>query len=344
MVTRVKKERKMPKVFIIAEAGVNHNGSLKVAKKMVDAAAGAGADAIKFQTFNAQAMVSKYAPKAEYQKISTGKRESQFEMIRKLELSAESHKALLVHCRKKKILFLSSPFDLKSIEILVRLGLKIFKIPSGEITNFPYLCKIGSLRKKVILSTGMANNREIKRALDLLVENGTRRECIAILQCNTEYPTQLKDANLLAMQAMKNKFKVRVGYSDHTLGVEATIAAVALGASVIEKHFTLDKNMSGPDHKASLDCKELRDLVIAVRKTEEALGSKVKKPTSSELRNIMVVRKSIVASNHIKRGEVFSQDNLAVKRPGTGIDPMKWEHVVGKIAKKDFLKDEMIKI
>lgn len=334
----------MCKVFIIAEAGVNHNGSLKTAIKLVDTAVNAGADAVKFQTFNAQRVVSQYAPKAGYQKKTTDKDETQLEMIKRLELNASAHKGLLRYCRKKKIAFLSSPFDLKSIDLLVSLGLKIFKIPSGEITNLPYLRKIGSLRKKIIMSTGMANLKEIRAALDVLLKFGTKKENITVLQCNTEYPTPFKDVNLLAMCTIKDKLGVQVGYSDHTLGTEAAIAAVALGARVIEKHFTLDKDMPGPDHKASLGPKELKNLVTSIRNVEIALGSGIKKTSPSEAINMVIARKSIVAAVDIKKGEILNENNLTVKRPGSGINPMRWDDLLGKAAKKDFYQDELIKI
>lgn len=344
MVIRVRKEKKMPKVFIIAEAGVNHNGSLKIAKKMVDVAARAGADAIKFQTFYAQSSVSKFAPKAMYQKKTTYKDESQQEMIKKLELSSNAHKELIRYCRVKKIMFLSSPFDLESIDFLARLKLKTFKIPSGEITNLPYLRKIGSLQRKIIMSTGMATLGEVKDALDILVKSGTKKKNIIVLHCNTEYPTPFKDVNLLAMVTMKNILGVQVGYSDHTLGIEGAIAAVALGARVIEKHFTLNKKMLGPDHQASIEPDELKRMVNAVRNVEVAIGSGVKETSPSENANIGVARKSIVARVNIKMGERLNKDNLAVKRPGTGISPMRWDDVLGKVAKKDFYQDELIKI
>lgn len=334
----------MPKVFIIAEAGVNHNGSLKIAKKMVDVAASAGVDAIKFQTFHAESLVSKFSPKAMYQKKTTGRDESQLEMIKKLELSSNAHKELIRYCCEKKIMFLSSPFDLESIDFLARLGLRMFKIPSGEITNLPYLRKIGSLRREIIMSTGMATLAKVKDALNVLVRSGTKKKDIVVLHCNTEYPTPFKDVNLLAMVTMKNTLGVQVGYSDHTLGIEIAIAAVALGASVIEKHFTLDKKMHGPDHQASLEPDELRRMVNAVRNIEEAMGSGVKQASPSEKANIGVARKSIVARVNIKRGERFNEANLAVKRPGTGISPMRWDDVLGKAAKKDFYQDELIKI
>ena len=334
----------MHKVFIIAEAGVNHNGSLKTAKKMVDAAAKAGADAVKFQTFNAGSLVSKYAPKAGYQKKATGGAGSQLEMLKRLELDLKAHKELLRYCRKKKIVFLSSPFDLESIDLLARLGLKIFKIPSGEITNMPYLRRIGSLRKTIIMSTGMSNLKEIKDALDVLVGKGTKKGNITVLQCNTEYPTPFEDANLSAMAAIKKKLGIKVGYSDHTAGTDVPIAAAALGAAVIEKHFTLDKNMRGPDHKASLEPGELAAMVKAIRNIEKALGDGKKKPSPSEIKNMAVVRKSIVAARRITKGEMFTLENLTVKRPGKGMSPMEWNKVIDKKAKRNFKQDELIRL
>jgi len=334
----------MNKVFVIAEAGVNHNGSIKIAKRMVDAAVAAGADAVKFQTFKASSLVSKNAPKADYQRLRTKKNESHLEMLKKLELNLSKHKELLWYCHKNKIVFLSSPFDLESIDLLAHLGLRIFKIPSGEITNLPYLRKIGSFNKKIIISTGMASLREIRNALNILVFCGTKKENITILHCNTEYPTPAEDANLMAMLAIKDNLKVNVGYSDHTLGIEIALAAVALGARVIEKHFTLDRNMRGPDHKASIEPQQLRNMVCSIRNIEKAMGSGIKSPTSSETRNLLLVRKSIVAKTDILKGNVFTEDNITVKRPGTGISPMHWDKVVGKIAKKDFKQDELIRI
>ena len=344
MVIHVKKEKRMPRVFIIAEAGVNHNGSLKLAKKMVDAAANAGADAVKFQMFKAELLVSKFAPKARYQKKATGAAGSQFEMIKKLELDLNAHKELLRYCRKKKILFLSSPFDLESIDLLVRLGLRTLKIPSGEVTNLPYLRKIGSLRRKIIMSTGMATQAEVKDAVSVLLKSGTKKKDIIVLHCNTAYPTPFRDVNLAAMTTMKNRLGIQVGYSDHTLGIEAAIAAVALGAVAIEKHFTLDKNAIGPDHRASLEPDELKLMVNAVRNVEAAMGSGIKEASPSEMANIGAARKSIVARINIKKGERFNGGNIAVKRPGTGINPMKWDAVLGKAAKENFYKDNPIKI
>jgi N,N'-diacetyllegionaminate synthase len=336
--------KKAYKTFIIAEAGVNHNGSLKLAKKLVDAAADAGADAVKFQTFKAERIASVHSRKARYQGKATTQCESQLEMLKGLELNEEAHKILFSYCAGKRVIFMSSPFDLEGVEFLDSLGVQILKIPSGEITNLPYLRKIGSLRKRVILSTGMADLREIEAALNVLVDYGTPLEEITLLQCNTEYPTPMADVNLRAMQTIRKAFKVDVGYSDHTLGIEAPIAAVALGASVIEKHFTLDKNMEGPDHKISLEPQELKDMVRAVRNIEEALGNGIKKVSSSERKNIDLVRKSIVAARNIKKGEVFTHENITVKRPGTGMSPFEWDKVTRKKAKKNFERDELIEI
>jgi len=329
-------------VFIIAEAGVNHNGSTKLAKQLIDVAVEAGADAVKFQTFKAENLVSKNAQKADYQKETTDSTESQFDMIKKLELDLETHQELINYCKQKNIMFLSTPFDHGSIELLSELGLKIFKIPSGEITNLPYLRHIGKLDKKVILSTGMADIGEIEDALDILTDAGTKRENITILHANTMYPTPMEDVNLRAMQTIACTFGCDVGYSDHTLGIEVPIAAVAMGAKVIEKHFTLDKTMEGPDHKASLEPDELKAMVKAIRNTEQALGSSIKKPTPSERANITVARKSIVATCKINKGDKFSEDNLAVKRPGNGISPMRWDEIIGSVAIKDYEVDELI--
>jgi N,N'-diacetyllegionaminate synthase len=334
----------MKKVFIIAEVGVNHNGSLEIAKKLIDVAKECGADAVKFQTFKAERLVSKKAAKADYQKNTTDSGESQYEMIKKLELNIDAHKELISYCREKEIQFLSSPFDLESIDLLSELGLEIFKVPSGEITNLPYLRKIGKLSKKVILSTGMADLGEIEDALDILIKSGTKKENITVLHCNTEYPTPYEDVNLKAMLTIKNAFNVRIGYSDHTPGIGVPIAAVALGAEVIEKHFTLDKNMEGPDHKASLEQKELKQMVNAIRNIEKSLGNGIKKPSLSESKNINIARKSLVAIKSIKKGEIFSEKNVGIKRPGNGISPMRWDEVFGKTANKDFEIDEMIEL
>ena len=332
------------RTFIIAEAGVNHNGSIDIAKKLIDVAAETGADAVKFQTFKAENVVSRFAAKAEYQKKTTDADESQFDMIKRLELNEDAHKELMDYGRDKGIIFLSTPFDLESIDLLNNLGIEIFKIPSGEITNLPYLRKIGRLKKKVILSTGMADLGEIGNAINVLTEYGTRKDDITVLHCNTEYPTPFEDVNLSAMLTIRDAFKVKVGYSDHTPGIEATVAAVALGATVIEKHFTIDKNMKGPDHKASLEPDELKAMVHAIRNIEKALGNGIKKPSRSEMKNIQVVRKSIVAAKDIKKGETFTDDNITVKRPGTGISPMKWDGIIGKAAIKDFAENEFIEI
>ena len=332
------------KTFIIAEAGVNHNGSLELAKKLVDVAAEAGADAVKFQTFKAEAVVSHFAPKAEYQKQSTDANESQLEMIKKLELSYEDFEELFRYCKNRGIIFMSTPFDIESAGFLKDLGVEIFKIPSGEITNYLLLKEIGSYGKEVILSTGMADLGEIEDALEVLTTAGTPKEKITVLHCNTEYPTPYEDVNLRAMLTIKEAFKVKVGYSDHTLGIEIPVAAVALGACVIEKHFTLDKNLPGPDHRASLEPEELKAMVRAIRNVEKALGSGIKKPSPSELKDLPIARKSIVARRAIKKGEIFTEENLTVKRPGTGISPMRWNEVLGRKAPRDSKQDEMIEI
>jgi len=334
----------MSRTFIIAESGINHNGDVVIAKEMVDLAAKAGADAVKFQTFKAEKMISKFAPKAEYQRKTTDENESQFEMVKKLELDQCAHKELIGYCQVKSIIFLSTPFDLESIDLLDNLGLEMLKISSGEVTNLPYLRKIGGLKKKLILSTGMADLQEIGDALKILTGAGTPKENITVLHCNTEYPTPMKDVNLRAMLTIRDTFDVKVGYSDHTLGIEVPIAAVALGASVIEKHFTLDANMKGPDHKASLEPDSLRAMVEAIRNVEKMSGDGLKGPSPSELKNMPIVRKSIVAAKDIKKGECFSAANLAVKRPGTGISPMEWDEVVGQVVKNNFKEDEVIKL
>jgi len=323
---------------------VNHNGTLDLAKKLVDVAADAGADAVKFQTFKADKVVSRYAPKADYQKLTTDSSESQLDMARKLELSQEHFREVAEYCYCRKIVFLSTPFDFESIDFLVDIGLDVFKIPSGEITNLPYLRKIGSLGKKLIMSTGMATLHEVGGALDILTRSGTDKANITVLHCNTEYPTRMEDVNLTAMITMEKEFNVAVGYSDHTLGIEVPIAAVVLGARIIEKHFTLDKNMLGPDHGASLNPGELIDMVKAIRNIEKAMGDGVKKPSSSELKNINFVRKSIVAARDIKKGEVFTEENITAKRPGTGINPMMWDKILGHSAKRDFSADTQIEL
>lgn len=331
------------RIFIIAEAGVNHNGSVEAARELIDAALEAGADAVKFQTFKAGNIASKFVPKAPYQKGIISQSESQLEMLERMELSPEVHKELISYCREKGIIFLSSPFDLESVDLLEKLGLEIFKIPSGEVTNLPYLRKVGRLGKKIILSTGMSTLQEVKDALDLLVDEGTEKESITVLHCNTEYPTPMRDVNLRAMLTIAEAFDVQVGYSDHTLGVEVPVAAVVLGASIIEKHFTLDRSMEGPDHQASSEPHEFKAMVRAIRNIEEALGSGEKKPSASEKKNIDVVRKSIVAAVAIKEGEVFTEENLTVKRAmKKGLSPMLWDEVVGGRAKKDYQPDELI--
>jgi N,N'-diacetyllegionaminate synthase len=328
--------------FIIAEAGVNHNGSIEIAKELINVAVEAGADAVKFQTFKAENLVSKNAQKAQYQKETTDSNESHFDMIKKLELDVDTHYKLLEYCKQKNIIFLSTPFDLDSISLLHTIGLQIFKIPSGEITNLPYLRAIGNLNKKVILSTGMANIQEIEDALNTLIDEGTLKENITVLHANTQYPTPMEDVNLKAMQTIGEAFDIKYGYSDHTLGIEVDIAAVAMGASVIEKHFTLDKNMDGPDHKASLEPSELIEMVQKIRNVELALGSDIKKPSKSEKANIPIVRKSIVAKTTIQKGEIFTEQNITVKRPANGISPMKWDEVIGTIAIKNYKEDELI--
>lgn len=333
---------KLNKVFIIAEAGVNHNGSIELAKKLIDVASESGADAVKFQTFKAEKLVSKSSQKAEYQKQTTDKTESQFDMIKKLELDSDTHKELIAYCKTKNIMFLSTPFDHDSIELLNNLGLEIFKIPSGEITNLPYLRYIGKLNKKVILSTGMADIGEIEDALDILIEAGTKKENITVLHANTEYPTPMEDVNLNAMVTIGKTFDINYGYSDHTSGIEVDIAAVALGASCIEKHFTLDKTMEGPDHKASLESDELKAMVKAIRNIELALGSSIKKASKSEIPNMQIARKSIFAKVDIKKGEILTEENITIKRPGNGISPMRWDEVIGTVAKKNYKEDEII--
>ena len=329
-------------VFIIAEAGVNHNGSIDLAKKLIDVASAAGADAVKFQTFKAKNLATKSSEKANYQKNTTHQKQTQFDMLKKLELSKEMHIELINYSKNKDIKFLSSPFDHDSIELLKDLGLEIFKIPSGEITNLPYLRHIGKLNKKIILSTGMSNIDEVKNALDILVSSGTKKNNITVLHANTEYPTQMEDVNLKAMVIMGKELNVNFGYSDHTLGIEVDIAAVALGASIIEKHFTLNCNMEGPDHKASLEPDQLNKMVISIRNIEKALGNGIKKPSKSELPNIQIVRKSIIAKTKIKKGEILNENNLAVKRPGGGISPMKWDEIIGTKAIKDYNEDELL--
>lgn len=337
---------KKDRVVIIAEAGVNHNGSIEKAFQLVDVAVAAGVDYVKFQTFKASQLVSSSAKKADYQIENTqNDSETQLEMLQKLELSTEDHERIIEYCASKGIKFFSTAFDLDSLQYLFDIGLEMVKIPSGEITNLPYLRRAAKLFKKVILSTGMSTLKEIGEALDVFLKAGISKENITILHCNTEYPTPMEDVNLIAMNVIAKEFGTSVGYSDHTLGVEVPVAAVALGASMIEKHFTLNKGMSGPDHRASLEPDELIAMVNGIRNIELALsGSGVKEPTASELHNILVARKSIVATKAIKKGEILSDQNLGVKRPGSGISPMKWDEVIGKAANYDFNEDELIKI
>lgn len=332
----------MEKVYIIAEAGDNHNGDFNTALKLVDVAKRAGADCVKFQTFVTEEIISKYAEMAEYQKKNTGKEESQFEMVKRLELSFDEFRKIKEYCDRGGIQFLSTPFDLKSVDFLNELGVPFFKIPSGEITNYPYLIKIAHTGKPVVMSTGMCEPDEILAAINVLEKNGSGE--ITLLHCNTEYPTPLKDVNLYAMRTMKKMFGKKVGYSDHTKGIEVPVAAVALGACVIEKHFTLDKNMPGPDHKASLEPDELGRMVKNIRNIEIALGDGVKRVSESERKNIAIARKSIVARRNIQEGEILTEENLAVKRPGTGINPMQWMEVLGTRAVRDFKEDELIEI
>ncbi len=333
----------MKRVFVIAEAGVNHNGSLELAEKMIRVAAEAGVDAVKFQSFKTEKLICEGTEKARYQKETTDAQESQYAMLKRMELDEKAHRRLMEVCADAGVVFLSSPFDLESIELLYRLGMEIFKIPSGEITNLPYLRKIGALGKRVLLSTGMADLGEIEDALDVLEEAGTLREKITILHANTMYPTPMEDVNLKAMSTIACAFDCDVGYSDHTLGIEVPIAATALGASVIEKHFTLDRSMPGPDHRASLEPDELAAMVQGIRKIESALGDGIKRPSPSERPNRIPARKSIVAAKAIQKGERFSEANLAVKRPGSGISPMRWDEIVGGIATRDYKKDEPIR-
>jgi N-acetylneuraminate synthase len=330
--------------IIIAEAGVNHNGSIENAFRLIDAAVAAGVDYVKFQTFKSANLVSRDAKKAAYQVKNTGKQdESQLQMLQKLELSEEDHNQIIAYCESKKIRFFSTAFDLESLTYLSEIGLDMVKIPSGELTNLPYLRLAAKLFDKVILSTGMATTQEIKEAMDVFLEAGTDKNKITILHCNTEYPTPMEDVNLKAMLHIQNVFGTAVGYSDHTLGIEVPVAAVCLGASVIEKHFTLSKQMEGPDHAASLEPYELKNMVNAIRNVEQAIaGSGEKEPSASELKNISIARKSIVARKTISKGELFTENNITTKRPGSGISPMKWDEVIGKMANRDYQVDELI--
>lgn len=333
------------KTLIIAEAGVNHNGDLALAKKLIAAAADAGADLVKFQTFISSNIISRNAPKAEYQKISTDVSESQFEMVRKLELTKDDHLALIDECKLRNIGFFSTAFDIDSVDLLRELdGLELVKVPSGEITNLPYLRYITRHAKRVLLSTGMANLGDIEAAIGVIENSGVSRENITVLHCTTEYPTPLEDVNLLAMVNIGKAFGVTVGYSDHTSGIEVPIAAVALGATVIEKHFTIDRNLQGPDHRASLEPHELKAMVQGIRNIEKALGDGIKRPSCSEMKNQPIARKSIVAARPISAGETLSEENLMTKRPGTGISPMRWDEVVGRRALRNFNEDELIEL
>ena len=331
-------------VLIIGEAGVNHNGDLNIARKLIDVAVEAGVDMVKFQTFITEEGITGNAEKAKYQLSTTDKKETQFEMLKKLELDREAHEELIRYCNHKGIRFLSTAFDHPSIDLLNELNIPLYKVPSGEITNLPYLRHIGRMGKPVILSTGMATLKEVEDAINVLRESGTPKGEITVLHCNTSYPTPMEDVNLKGMLTIRDELEVKVGYSDHTLGIEIPIASVAMGASVIEKHFTLDRGMEGPDHKASLDPCELKAMVNAIRNIENALGDGVKRPSSSEMENKSVARKSIVAARDILEGEIFTKDDLVVKRPGTGISPMKWDEIIGTIAQRNFSKDEAIEV
>ena len=329
-------------ILIIAEAGVNHNGSISIAKKLIDKAKVAGADIVKFQTFNSSKLVTKSAPKANYQKKTTGAKESQLDMLKKLELSPKDHDVLIKYCKKKKIKFLSTPFDLDSIDLLVNLGMDTFKIPSGELNNLPYLRKIGKLNKKVIMSTGMSDLKEVEENLNVLIQSGTKKENIILLHCHSEYPTPMQDVNLRAMITMKNTFGIPVGYSDHTQGIEVSVAAVALGASVIEKHFTLSRKMKGPDHKASLEPNELKAMITAIRNIESALGDGIKKPSATELQNKKVAQKSIHIADELPAGTILNENHLTMKRPSGGISPMKMDEVIGMKLTKNVKPDHQL--
>jgi N-acetylneuraminate synthase len=336
----------MNKVIIIAEAGVNHNGNIELAKKLIDVAVEAGVDYVKFQTFKSESLVSKFAEKASYQIENTKDAvESQLQMLKKLELSNSQHFELVQYCNNKNISFFSTAFDLESLSFLKELGLNIVKIPSGEITNLPYLRKAAALFKQVIISTGMSSMVEIEEALDVFLQEGIKKNDITILHCNTEYPTPMSDVNLKAMLAIQKMLGVKVGYSDHTMGIEVPIAAVAMGGTMIEKHFTLDRSLPGPDQLASLEPDELKNMVNSIRNIEIAIGgSGIKKPSESEIKNISIARKSIVAKTSIQKGDRFTEFNITTKRPGMGLSPMKWDEVIGKVACQDFDEDELIKL
>lgn len=330
--------------LIIAEAGVNHNGDIELAKRLIDAAAQAGADIVKFQTFSAKHLVTPDSRKADYQVQATGSDETQYEMLRRLELDTAMHYELIAHCAARNIAFLSTAFDVESVDLLCSLGLDMFKIPSGEITNLPYLRHIGGLGKTVILSTGMATLGDVEAAVAVLEEAGTPRTKITVLHCTTEYPTRMEDVNLQAMLSIGSALRVPVGYSDHTRGIEVPIAAVAMGAVLIEKHFTLDRSLPGPDHQASLEPDELTAMVSAIRNIEIALGDGIKRVAPSEAANKLVARKSLVAGRAIKAGERFTTDNVSTKRPGTGISPMRWDEVIGRRAPRDFMAEELLEL
>lgn len=333
------------KCLIIAEAGVNHNGDMGLAKELIWEAASAGADIVKFQTFTANSLATKRASKAEYQKKNSNPNESQKQLLHKLELSHSDHRELIDECSKAKIRFFSTAFDIPNLLFLSKIMThKLIKIPSGEITNLPYLKKAGSLQKEIILSTGMSNLSDIEAALDILEAAGTSREMVTILHCTTQYPAPIESVNLLAIRTIQEAFKTAVGYSDHTVGISIPIAAVAMGASVIEKHITLNRDMEGPDHRASLEPHIFREMVQGIREVEMAKGDGVKRPSSAEKENVVVARKSIVASQNIKKGQIFTEENITTKRPGNGISPMQWQYVIGQIAKRDFTADELIKL
>ena len=333
----------MAKTLIIAEAGVNHNGSMEMAKQLIDAAAVAGVDYVKFQTFKAEKLVTKDAKQAEYQQRNAAD-DSQYAMLKKLEMSEAQHEELIAYCQKKGVKFLSTAFDMESVEYLHSLRLGLWKIPSGEITNYPYLKAIAQYGEPVILSTGMCEMEDVHNAVEVLCKHGLKKEQITVLHCNTEYPTPMQDVNLRAMQEIKNAIEVKVGYSDHTQGIEVPIAAVALGAEAIEKHFTLDRTLPGPDHKASLEPNELKAMIDAIRNIEQALGDGNKHVSNSERKNIAIARKSIIAARDIKQGETLTEENLTTKRPGCGISPMRWEEVIGTRAIRDFKEDELIEL
>ena len=332
----------MEHVLIIAEAGVNHNGSYERALQMIDSAADAGADIIKFQSFKTEKLVTRDAPKAAYQETNTGNSGGQFDMLKKLELDRNAHLGLMAHCRNRGIRFMSTPFDADSAEMLHQLGVGMFKVGSGDLTNVPLLRQLAGFGKPVIISTGMANLDEIGQALQVLLNGGLNKNQVMILHANTDYPTAYTDVNLKAMATIANTFGIIAGYSDHTDGIEVPVAAVALGAKVIEKHFTLDRNLEGPDHKASLEPAELKAMVRSIRNIEQALGNGIKVPSEGEKKNMVAARKSIVAARDIKKGEKLTTENLTVKRPGSGISPLRWDEIIGTFATHDYRKDELI--